>query len=72
MEVDPNLIVSRPDLSILDGASKWWGNLRSFKNKPNANWMKGEILALAEEIGIDLENHGMNCQRVPKAMHLGL
>lgn len=55
MEVDPSLIVSRPDLSILDGASKWWGNLRSFSNKPNANWMKAEILALAEEIGIDLE-----------------
>ncbi len=55
MEVDPNLIVSRPDLSVLDGASNWWGDLRKFRNKPNANWMKGEMLALADEMSIDLE-----------------
>ncbi len=55
MEVDPDLIVSRPNLSILDGASNWWGDLRKFRNKPNANWMKGEILALANEMDIDLE-----------------
>ena len=28
LEVDTDLIVSNPDLSILDGASKWWGDLR--------------------------------------------
>lgn len=55
LEVDPGLIVSNPDLSILDGASEWWGDLRKFRKKPNANWMKGEILALAEEMKIDTE-----------------
>ncbi|WP_315120887.1 TrmO family methyltransferase [uncultured Clostridium sp.] len=55
MEVDPNLIVSRPHLSILDGASNLWKDLRKFRDKPNANWMKGEILALADDMGVDLE-----------------
>jgi len=55
LEVDPGLIVSNPDLSILDNASKWWGNLRKFRQEPNANWMKGEVLALAESMKVDLE-----------------
>lgn len=55
LEVDPGLIVSNPDLSIFDGASKWWGDLRKFRQKPNANWMKGEVLALAESMKVDLE-----------------
>jgi len=55
LEVDVDLIVAKPDLSILDGASEWWGNLRKHRQKPNANWMRGEILALAEELGVDLE-----------------
>lgn len=54
-EVDPESIVSNPELSILDGASSWWGNLRKHRKNLNANWMKGEILALAEDMGIDLE-----------------
>ncbi|MDK2951796.1 MAG: excinuclease subunit, partial [Kosmotogales bacterium] len=55
LEVDSGLIVSNPDLSVLDGASKWWGDLRKFRQKPNANWMKGEVLALAESLKVDLE-----------------
>jgi len=55
LDVDVDLIISNPDLSILDGASKWWGNLRKHRQNPNANWMKGEILALAEEMGVDTE-----------------
>ncbi len=55
LEVDPELIVARPHLSILDKGSDWWGNLRRHRKKPNANWMKGEILALADEMNIDLE-----------------
>lgn len=53
--VAPDLIISDPDKSILDGASGWWGNLRSFIKKPNANWMKGEIAGLAGDLGVDLE-----------------
>lgn len=55
LQVDISLIVTNPDLSILDGASTWWGNLRKHREKPNANWMKGEVLALAEAMDEDLE-----------------
>lgn len=55
LDVDAERIVQRPELSILDGASPWWGNLRKFRQKPNANWMKGEILALAQAMDVDLE-----------------
>lgn len=55
LQVDINLIVSNPELSILDGASAWWGNLRKHREKPNANWMKGEVLALANAMNEDLE-----------------
>lgn len=55
LEVDAELIVSHPEMSLLDGASKWWRNLRKFRQKPNANWMKGEILGLADMMGVDLE-----------------
>ncbi|MCT4542896.1 MAG: TrmO family methyltransferase [Vallitalea sp.] len=55
IEIDVNLIVEYPEKSILDGASLWWGNLRKFREKPNANWMKGEVLALAEDMKEDIE-----------------
>lgn len=55
LQVDVNLIVNNPELSILDGASTWWGNLRKHREKPNANWMKGEVLALAIDMNEDLE-----------------
>ncbi|SCY45829.1 TrmO family methyltransferase domain-containing protein [Alkaliphilus peptidifermentans] len=55
MQVDLDLIVNNPDISILDGASVWWGNLRKHREKPNANWMRGEILALAEDMKENLE-----------------
>ena len=55
LQVDADLIVTNPKLSILDGASPWWGNLRKHREKPNANWMKGEVLALAIDMNEDLE-----------------
>ena len=54
-DIDAALIIKYPDKSILDSASPFWGDLRKFKETPNANWMKGEVLALASEAGIDLE-----------------
>ncbi|QZY56899.1 TrmO family methyltransferase domain-containing protein [Crassaminicella profunda] len=47
LQIDVERIVSNPNKSILDGASVWWGNLRKHREKPNANWMRGEVLALA-------------------------
>lgn len=55
LQVDVDSIVTNPELSILDGASPWWGNLRKHREKPNANWMKGEVLALAQDMDEDLE-----------------
>lgn len=54
-EVDEEKIVENEELSILDGASSFWGNLRKFREKPNANWMKGEVLGLAQKLKVDLE-----------------
>lgn len=55
MEPDVHKIITNPELSLLDGASPFWGNLRKFMKSPNANWMKGEVLALAMDEHIDLE-----------------
>lgn len=55
LQVAVDLIVTNPELSILDGASPWWGNLRKHREKPNANWMKGEVLALADDMNEDLD-----------------
>jgi len=54
-KVNPKSIVNNTQLSILDGASKWWGDLRKFRDKPNANWMRGEVLALAKDMDVDLD-----------------
>ncbi len=55
LTVIPELIVSKPELSILDCASGWWGNLRQQIKKPTGNWWKGEVLALAQIMKIDIE-----------------
>ena len=55
MNVSPDLIVSRPERSVLDEASAWWGDLRKYIRNPTGNWMKGEIIALAQSMEIDLE-----------------
>ncbi|MBP9024133.1 MAG: SAM-dependent methyltransferase, partial [Spirochaetes bacterium] len=55
MEVSEDLIIENPEKSILDGASAWWGDMRKFINKPSANWLKGELIALARSMHIDLE-----------------
>ncbi|MBA4687386.1 MAG: SAM-dependent methyltransferase [Candidatus Galacturonibacter soehngenii] len=54
-EVDLAKVIERPDLSILDGASSFWGKLRNFLKSPNANWMKGEVIGLANQMHVDLE-----------------
>jgi len=55
LTINPDKVISNPEISILDGASIFWGSLRKFKEKPNANWMRGEVLALAEDMNVDLE-----------------
>lgn len=52
LEVDPDLIIQNDNLSILDGASDWWGVLRN--KKQTGNWMVGEIYAIADYYHVDL------------------
>ncbi len=51
LEVDPSLVVERPDLSLLDGASRWYGNLR----KKKARYWLGNLEAMARHYGVDLD-----------------
>jgi excinuclease ABC subunit A len=50
LEVDPALIVEHPDISILDGASRWYGNVRKKKN-----WHFNQLQNLANFYHVDLE-----------------
>ncbi|MEJ2747199.1 MAG: excinuclease ABC subunit UvrA, partial [Anaerolineae bacterium] len=51
IQVDPDLIVEDPALSIMDGALRWYGNVRKKKNK----WTTSQLMAIAEHYGVDLE-----------------
>lgn len=53
--VDENKVIEHPELSLLDGASSFYGRLRAFRDSSNANWMKGQVLGLADAMGVDLE-----------------
>ncbi|NMS89721.1 excinuclease ABC subunit UvrA [Clostridioides difficile] len=52
-QVNPQLIIKDPTISILDGATYYWGKLRG--KKPNGNWMVGELYAIAKDKNIDLD-----------------
>lgn len=51
---DIDKIITNQNISLLDGASPILGKLKTFIDNPNANWMKGQAVALAEEYGVDL------------------
>ncbi|HWQ73020.1 MAG TPA: excinuclease ABC subunit UvrA [Desulfitobacteriaceae bacterium] len=51
-EIDPGSIVINDTLSVLDGATLWWGKLRG--KKPTGNWYVGELYALADFMKADL------------------
>ena len=51
MEVDPSLIVEHPEMSMLDGASRWYGSVRKKKN----SWHIKHLQALADHYKVDLE-----------------
>jgi len=53
MVVDPALIITDENLSLLEGASPYYGNLRT--RERNANWMVGEVFAAADGMDVDLE-----------------
>lgn len=51
MEVDPALIIENPDLSILDGALRWYGNMR----KKKSHWNRDILQSIADHYKVDLE-----------------
>lgn len=55
MVLDPKKIVEKPELSLLDGAISFLGELRKFVARPNANWCKGEVIGLAKKMKVDLD-----------------
>lgn len=52
-EVNPDAIVVNGNLSVLDGATSYFGKLRG--RKPTGNWMIGEMYAIAADMGVDLD-----------------
>ena len=51
MAVDTQLIIADPNVSILDGALKWYGDLR----KKNRSWQINHLRVLAKHYGVDIE-----------------
>ncbi len=53
LQVDPDLIITKPHLSLLDGASPWYGRLRD-KNR-DTSWTVKSVRNIAQHYGADLE-----------------
>lgn len=51
-EINKEAFIENENLSLLDGASPWWGKLRG--RKLTGNWMIGEVFAAAEKYDVDL------------------
>ncbi len=51
IEVDVDLVISDPNLSLMDGALRWYGELRKKKN----GWGHRQLSAIADHYGVDLE-----------------
>ncbi|MDD5935627.1 MAG: TrmO family methyltransferase [Clostridiales bacterium] len=54
VEIDEDTIIQNKEKSLLDDASLWYKGLREFQKHPNANWMRGEVLGLAQKWKVDL------------------
>jgi excinuclease ABC subunit A len=51
LQVDPSLIIDKPHLSLMDGACRWYGNLR----KNASRWRARNLQTIASYYGADLE-----------------
>ena len=51
MQVDPDLIIEDETLSIMEGALRWYGNVRKKKNR----WQLMQLESIAAHYGIDLD-----------------
>ena len=62
LEVDPDLIVGDPTISLLDGALRFFGNMRK-----RGSWLTGKLDTLAEHYGVALEQPWQDLpQRFPR------
>ncbi len=52
LQVDPALIVEHPELSLMDGASRWFGDVRK---KKSDHWVAHALYTIAEHYQVDLE-----------------
>jgi excinuclease ABC subunit A len=48
MEIDPDLVLSNPELSVLEGAISPWGD-------PEGRWLGTQLIAVAKEYGFRLD-----------------
>ena len=53
LQVDTELIVTDPNVSILDGATSWYGNLNKKKGSP---WRSRTLKVIADHYGADINN----------------
>ena len=51
MEIDPELIIHDQNLSILDGALRWYGDVRKKKN----SWRMNQLTSIAAHYDVDIE-----------------
>jgi excinuclease ABC subunit A len=52
LQIDPDLIITNPNLSLMDGACRWYGNLRK---KGERTWHLTQLTAIARHYDVDLE-----------------
>jgi excinuclease ABC subunit A len=52
LEVDPALIIEKPECSLIDGASRWHGDLRKQKS---SHYKMNSLKTLSDHYGVDLE-----------------
>ncbi len=65
MEVDPERLITNPDLSILEGAIGAWG-------EPRGSWLLSNLEALSEHYGFDLDTPwGRLPERIKKILLYG-
>ncbi|MEW5872107.1 MAG: excinuclease ABC subunit UvrA [Chloroflexota bacterium] len=52
LQVDPDLIIEHPECSLLDGASRWYRDLRK---KGDGAWQVRNLSAIADHYGVNIE-----------------
>ena len=52
LQMDPDLIITNPEISLVDGACRWYGDLRK---KGKATWPSGSLRSTAKHYGVDIE-----------------